>query len=531
MTVRIPLHIKLMGTYLLVVGLVLGPTVIYLRTKLERDELSRARSQLANELTGIAGRLEEATPAELMPRVALLLRALPTRLTVVDAEGNVLGDSYRPGAPLENHRDRPEIQEALRQGTGASLRQSSTTGQVMLYVARRFPARGPARGVVRLSRPKAEIHMATAQTIAVLRNASAVGLSAAVLLSLLAALAASRPLRRIAAGARAFASGDFAVALDVHTHDEIGEVAEALEALASQLRARLLTAGADRATLQALLDDLPVGVVLYDTELRAVTTNGAARKLCALPPHAELDRAEEIARLPDSVHAVTRVLRDGLTVEAPLVLPWRPEALLLGRWLAVFAPDGRRLAALVVIDQEDTHRIVALQRQVQRLAAQVRSLATRASDPEIVVSAMRDALIAEESLPAPPLVPEAITAVSACDLYALVAADVAPFMEAMGVRCVFEALDGDVRVVEGHERLRRSLRAMLRWAIERAGRRGEVAVSVTVHDPMVRFSLRTPRAAESTVPDAAWLLQPLGGAMGVEPSGDGVEGWITVPRA
>ncbi len=59
---RIPLHIKLMSSYLLVVGMVLVPTVVYLRTTLQRDQHARARAQLAAELTGITARLGEAPP-------------------------------------------------------------------------------------------------------------------------------------------------------------------------------------------------------------------------------------------------------------------------------------------------------------------------------------------------------------------------------------------------------------------------------------------------------------------------------------
>ncbi|MFO0608924.1 MAG: HAMP domain-containing protein [Polyangiales bacterium] len=528
---RIPLHFKLMGTYLLVVGLVFGPTVVYLRTTLERDQHARARAQLAGELTGIADRLGEAGPAELAPRVNLLLHALPTRLTVVDAAGNVLGDSFRPGAPLENHANRPEVRAALRDGEGSALRRSATTGQVMLYVARRFPAAGPVRGVARLARPESEINAATDQATDVVRNASAVGLSAAVLLSLVAALAASRPLRRIAAGARSFAAGDFGATIDVNSRDEIGEVADALEALASQLRARLLTAGVDRATLQALLDDLPVGVILYDADLHAVAINGAARVLCGLAPQAELERAAEIARLPGCAQAAARALRDGLTVEAPLALPWRPEAALRGRWVAVFAPDGRRLPALVAVDQAEARRADALQASVATLAAHVRALAPLADDAELAARAAGDALRAEDAVPPPPLAPEAVAPVEARALYDAAAGDVAAFADAAGVRLTFEAREGDGPAVDADGRARRALRAVLRWAIERAGREGRVAVAAAERERSIRFSVRAPRAAESAAPDVAWLVRPLGGDAGVEPAGDGVEAWVRVPRA
>jgi HAMP domain-containing protein len=450
---------------------------------------------------------------------------------VVDAAGNVLGDSFRPDAPKVNHAGRPEVRAALRDGTGTALRRSETTGQVMLYVARRFPASGPARGVARLSTPEAEINAASDQVSAVVRNAAAVGLSVAVLLSLVAALAASRPLRRIAAGARAFAAGDFGAPIDVRSSDEIGEVAEALEALASQLRARLLTAGVDRATLQALLDDLPVGVILYDAERRPVATNGAARALCALLPHAELDRAAELARLPGAAQAVARALRDGLTVEAPLALPWRPEAALRARWVVVFGPDGQRLPALVVVDGAAERRAAALEGAVASLAAHVRALAPLVDDAELAVRAVGDALRAEDVIAIPPLSPGAVEPVTVRALFDAAAGDVAALADASGARLALDGHDADARTVDADGRARRALRALLRWAIERAGREGRVAVTAAQHERWVRFSVRAPRAAEGAAPDIAGLLRPLGGDAGVSPAGDGVEAWLTTPRA
>ena len=224
---KIPLYVKLMVSYLLVVGLVLLPSVVYVRLLLTRDQHARARADMETELAGLCDRLGDATPSQLAARTEMLLAALPTRLTVIDATGRVLGDSLRPSGAMENHGDRPEVRAALRDGAGSDLRRSRTTGQMTLYVAMRFPRAGAARGVARRSRPEAVVNTARDQVTDVLGKASAVALSVAVLLSLVAALAASRPLRRIAQGARAFADGDFGAPIEADTGDEIGEVAEA----------------------------------------------------------------------------------------------------------------------------------------------------------------------------------------------------------------------------------------------------------------------------------------------------------------
>ena len=60
------------------------------------------------------------------------------RVTIIDRQGVVLFDNYRPGYPLglENHLNRPEIQKALSLGKGHDVRRTSeTTGIPYFYSA------------------------------------------------------------------------------------------------------------------------------------------------------------------------------------------------------------------------------------------------------------------------------------------------------------------------------------------------------------------------------------------------------------
>ncbi len=61
-----------------------------------------------------------------------------TRITLVDEMGNVLYDSGHDEAAMDNHRDRKEIQEALKIGVGSDIRQSNTISKSMIYYAVRM---------------------------------------------------------------------------------------------------------------------------------------------------------------------------------------------------------------------------------------------------------------------------------------------------------------------------------------------------------------------------------------------------------
>ncbi|MBP6429117.1 MAG: two-component sensor histidine kinase [Bacteroidales bacterium] len=61
------------------------------------------------------------------------------RLSLIDKQGNVLFDnSIKNISSLENHANRPEIIEALRDSKGSSIRTSTSNSQEYLYYAKKF---------------------------------------------------------------------------------------------------------------------------------------------------------------------------------------------------------------------------------------------------------------------------------------------------------------------------------------------------------------------------------------------------------
>lgn len=60
------------------------------------------------------------------------------RITWIDSSGKVLFDSKKDASSMENHLERKEVQQALRDGSGHSLRYSQTLTESTLYEARRL---------------------------------------------------------------------------------------------------------------------------------------------------------------------------------------------------------------------------------------------------------------------------------------------------------------------------------------------------------------------------------------------------------
>ncbi len=69
-----------------------------------------------------------------------ILQGLPkvVRVTFITSDGTVLYDSDAEASKMENHLDRPEIQQAIQTGSGEDIRDSSTTDSSTYYYALRL---------------------------------------------------------------------------------------------------------------------------------------------------------------------------------------------------------------------------------------------------------------------------------------------------------------------------------------------------------------------------------------------------------
>jgi len=75
------------------------------------------------------------------------------RITIIRRSGQVVFDTEADSSGFENHLDRPEFQEAVKDGIGSALRRSATLGQYYLYTAAAInDSQGKFAGVLRFSR-------------------------------------------------------------------------------------------------------------------------------------------------------------------------------------------------------------------------------------------------------------------------------------------------------------------------------------------------------------------------------------------
>src|SRR5438128_1279561 len=119
---------------LLAVLLLVGPG-------LRRRALDHMRDSLLAEARLVAHIVEEplarsAGPQELDPLVDGAARDVRSRVTVIAPDGRVLADTALSGPALlavENHATRPEVVQAVAEGSGSSIRHSATVDEDLIY--------------------------------------------------------------------------------------------------------------------------------------------------------------------------------------------------------------------------------------------------------------------------------------------------------------------------------------------------------------------------------------------------------------
>jgi two-component system phosphate regulon sensor histidine kinase PhoR len=260
---------------------------LYVARALERHTIESLKiglvtsARLVHDLLLLPGG-QPAGP-ELMQRLVERYGAtLGTRVTVIAADGVVLGDSEREPtgmAAMENPAGRPEVQAALAGGIGSDVRWSPTLGVDMLYVA--VPLEGPSRprGAVRLAAPLTEVAKASGS----IRRALGIGaaLAIAVVLGVGAFLSrrVTRPVVRMQAIAQRMAAGDFEQRVPAAGGDEVAELGHALNRMALALRDKVQTLEAERTEVQAILERMVEGVIALDERGRILLMNPGARAI------------------------------------------------------------------------------------------------------------------------------------------------------------------------------------------------------------------------------------------------------------
>ena len=287
-----------------------------------------------------------------------------TRYTVIAADGIVLADSAKDPAVMDNHLHRPEVQQALREGSGSSRRFSDTVKKEMTYYAL---VMGPLDKPVGFARTSF-FRTRTDQRLADLRALVALGAVSAAIVGLVLGWFFARkitgPLRSITSSAASIASGHYDQTVEVQSSDEIGQLAIAFNDMATHLRERIDTIEHERQEVLAILSGMVEGVIAVDNNRRVVHMNRAAGVILDVAPHRTLGMAlSDVCRVQDVNGVVRQVMESAKEVSSEIRISGTRAMNLDVRAAPLKNGGGRPRGAVVVLhDITELRRLESVRR-------------------------------------------------------------------------------------------------------------------------------------------------------------------------
>ncbi len=284
---RIRIRYPLFAAFLGVIGLLVILILLLVSSGLRRELGLMVRADLERQLALGEWVAQEVGLVDLDLLAREITDHIGYRVTFIDSEGSVLGDSYVEVGRLsevENHYDRPEVQGLLVSGETVSFaeRISETVDQSLLYAARLITLDGSSV-IMRIAAPQTDIEQAVS---GVQRTVALYGLLA-MLLALAAAymvsIALTRPLVLLAKRARQLTKGDYTVRVPDTKVTELQDVANAFRLLTAELQSQFTELGHEREEMQTLIDCMAEGVIALSEDARVVRMNRSARALLELP--------------------------------------------------------------------------------------------------------------------------------------------------------------------------------------------------------------------------------------------------------
>ncbi len=224
------------------------------------------------------------------------------RMTFIGADGVVWGDTERDGQSLiemDKHLNRPEVQDALENGSGWEDRESATTQTEYRYFALRVEQNGTLIGFCRVALPKETINTALGKQQRMLLYASIVGSVLAIVFGIFSTSAIVKPIKKLIQITQSIAIGEITSRVEVKSHNELGQLSQNFNLMTDRVQEQIDTISLENQRLETILTNMNEGVLLVDGASKITYANPAAIIMLNLPDMYIGRALIEINRIPE----------------------------------------------------------------------------------------------------------------------------------------------------------------------------------------------------------------------------------------
>jgi two-component system, OmpR family, phosphate regulon sensor histidine kinase PhoR len=223
-------------------------------------------------------------PRQVSQTVNRIAKVADGRITVIDTEGKVLGDSSEDYSKLPNHSDRPEIKAALSGKIGTSARFSDTLKQRLIYVAYPLKLNGKIVCVVRIAKEQSTLNRLLIRLQLVIISGIIVTAILALIFGGLVMRRLSEPILDLKRLALRISNGDLSARVRYFGEDEVAELGLAFNNMVERLTDSFAVIKDEKRKLEVILENLVDGILVIDRDLKIILANPAAQGILGLSP-------------------------------------------------------------------------------------------------------------------------------------------------------------------------------------------------------------------------------------------------------
>ncbi len=223
------------------------------------------------------------------------------RLTFIDNTGVVWGDTKRDGDSLiemNNHLDRPEIQQAIKNGSGMTNRKSATTQTNFRYFALPIEQHGNLIGFSRVAMPMETVNNSLSKIQRTLLLVSIAGSILVIIITVFMTGAIAKPIKKLTQMTQSVATGELTTPVEVNTANELGQLSRNFNLMTDRVQTQIDRISLENQRLETILNSMSEGVLLVNGPSEITYANPAAIAMLNLPENYVGRALIEINRIP-----------------------------------------------------------------------------------------------------------------------------------------------------------------------------------------------------------------------------------------
>ena len=217
------------------------------------------------------------------------------RFTLVSSDGSVLYDSQAKAGEMENHLEREEISEALKDGSGSSARYSSTLTERTFYEATRLEN----GNVLRISVSQITVGALILGMLPAICAIILISVVVALIMSHKMATAIVKPLNKL----------DLENPTEIETYEELTPILTKINKQHKQITRQMQELRKMSDEFEQITNSMNEGLVLLDDKGTTLSINAAAKKLFGVDSDVVGRNFLTVDRSADMRHAIEKALK------------------------------------------------------------------------------------------------------------------------------------------------------------------------------------------------------------------------------